>query len=163
MNCEVLWNSIQSFNILNGLLKSEIFVGRYQRKTAMDETFNMLKVRKISIDHKFGKEIFLHYYPPREILERFLSDNTVKVQVLRSGPKPEKFDRKGAWYGDFFQSHRYREIVSRLPEKFCGKVPILLGFYSGILTTNPFWLNCWIIQLYRNSDYKTCFFYFKDN
>ena len=66
---------------------------------------------------------------PEDQLIRLLSDPEVFQQYLESGRQNNMYDQNGLWFGDFFQSAAYQEILHTLPEGSDPFPPILIGLY----------------------------------
>ena len=70
----------------------------------------------------------------RELLRRQIEDPTVFNQYLQNGHRCEKYDHLGfAWYGDFFQSEAYAELLKTIPEELNDLPPLCLAIYRLVI------------------------------
>ena len=104
-------------NVLHIILREESLVTREKRNTLMKKYFDLCTVRNIKIGNEPGsKHSFFYYISPEEQLTRFLGDENVFEQYLASGKRNTMYDDYGEWYGDFYQSQAYQELLKTLPE-----------------------------------------------
>ena len=105
-------------------------VTRERRNKLMEKLFYLCKIREIPLEcEPGGIPSSFQYISPEDHLIRLLSDPDVFQQYLNSGRRDKMYDQNGPWFGDFFQSAAYQEILNSLPAGSDPFPPILIGLY----------------------------------
>ena len=105
-------------------------ITRERRNKLMEKMFYLCKIQTIDLEHEPGGiPSSFPYISIEDQLIRILSDPEVFQQYLKSGRRNTMYDQNGPWFGDFFQSDAYQEILWSLPEGSDPFPPILIGLY----------------------------------
>ena len=128
---ETAWIKLRNFHALDEIIQSEKLSTATRRSMIMKNEFELLDARRLDLGHGLDAEkSYFTYFPPQELLSRFLNDPSVTAQFKRSGQTNAKFQGLGKYYEDFFHSDAYQDILLTLPDSQKHLTPVLVGSYS---------------------------------
>ena len=124
-----MWLQLNGFNALDQIMQNGRLSTRAKRETTTRSQFSMVQQRKILVGQEPGLGMsYLSYSPPRELLNRYLSDESVFAQYLRTGQTSKKYHQEEI-FKDFFTGTYYQDVLDTIPVSQSHLPPLLLGLY----------------------------------
>ena len=125
---EFIFKTVKEYNPLHSMLDKQLISDRQKRAVLMAKLYDLCQIRNIYLEIGGLHQSLYYYKSPQDLFKIFFGDKNVFQQYLNSGKRCELYDGCGDWFGDFFQSKAYRDVMKTIPLGD-GYPPLLLGLY----------------------------------
>ena len=126
---EFIFKTAKQYNTLHSVLEKDLISDRQKRAALMKKLYDLCPIRDIYLEIGGLNQSIYYYKSPQDLFKIFFGDENIFQQYLNSGKRCELYDGCGLWYGDFYQSKAYLDVLKTITENDDGYPPILLGLY----------------------------------